>query len=203
MLQSTCDQLVQEFDQIPSDRKSQLQLLATYIRSKYHDGVTPHLTVICTHNSRRSHMGQLWLAVAAEYYGLPELKSYSGGTEATAFFTNAVHALRKVGFAITGNRGHDNPRYMVQWSDHMDPQPAFSKKYDQSPPNPSTDFGAIMVCNSAAEACPVVTGADFRIALPFDDPKAYDGTKLAAIKYYERALDIGREILYVMDLARS
>jgi len=202
-LRATCDQLTQEFDQIPEHRRTLLKELADYIASKYAADLTPELTVICTHNSRRSHIGQLWLPVAAEYYDLPRLASYSGGTEATAFFINAVHALRQVGFQITGNTSHDNPRYLVQWRDDMDAYPAFSKKYDQSPPNPSEGFGAIMICNSASEACPVVSGADFRIALPFDDPKAFDGSKLANIKYYERALDIGREILYALSLIQD
>lgn len=199
-IQTICHQLAEEFDQITNCRKALLSDLAEYIQSRYHTDKTPQLTVICTHNSRRSHIGQLWLAVGAIYYDLPALRSYSGGTEATALYINAVNALRQVGFAITGNLSHDNPRYMIQWCETMDPQPTFSKKYDQSPPNPANDFGAIMICDSANEACPVVSGADFRLALPFSDPKAYDNTPLAGIKYYERTRDIGRELLYALSL---
>ncbi|MEM6956487.1 MAG: acyl-CoA thioesterase domain-containing protein, partial [Myxococcota bacterium] len=97
---------------------------------------------------------------------------FSGGTEATAFNLRAVNALRKMGFEIhtKEQKTFDNPIYEVNWLNEEQPYEAFSKKYD-SPPNPFTNFGAIMVCTSADEGCPVVSGADFRLVLPFDDPK--------------------------------
>jgi len=196
-----CDQLITEFDQISEDRKVLLEELATYIAKVYNSKATPQLVVICTHNSRRSHMGQLWLPVAANYYGLPVLDSYSGGTEGTAFYKSAVAAMRDLGYEIDGDINNDNPRYYIRWNADLKPYEAFSKRYDDSP-NPTSNFGAIMVCTSADEACPFVQGADFRIALPFHDPKAYDGTEIELEKYKERSRDIGREILYVMSRVR-
>lgn len=192
-----CDALVNQFDKIDDPRKAMLDGLSNYLSSVYQKQETPKLIVICTHNSRRSHMGQLWLAAAAAYYGLPHIETYSGGTEGTAFYPSAVDAMRTIGFQIVGDQTQDNPHYLIQWRSDMTPYEAFSTRFD-APPNPTANFGAIMVCTSADEACPIVSGADFRVALPFDDPKAFDGTALESAKYLERSKDIAREMLYVM-----
>ena len=196
-LKILCDQLSSEFDQISSERKEQLDKITTYFSNKYKDGQTPKATVICTHNSRRSHMGQLWISVAAAYFGHPEVETFSGGTAITAFNLRAVKALQVLGFNISAEDPNaENPVYQVRWKEGMIPYAAFSKCYDD-PPNPTKDFAAIMVCTSADQGCPIVPGCDFRIALPFNDPKAFDDTPLAAAKYEERGRDIGREFLYV------
>lgn len=187
-----------EFDQISETRKTHLLKLSNYFQTKYKEGKTPKAIVICTHNSRRSHLGQIWLAIGAEYYGLPMLETYSGGTEATAFNPRAVAALQRIGLDIsTKNSAVENPLYHIRWNNEMQPYQAFSKKYDAEP-NPQSDFAAIMICTSADKNCPVVLGMDFRFSLPFDDPKAFDGTDLESAKYDERCRDIAREILFCL-----
>lgn len=193
-----CTQLEEEFNLITDERKALLQQLATYLQTKYAAKETPKVTIICTHNSRRSHLGQLWLAVGATYYNLPTLGTYSGGTEATALNPRVVTALQQQGFVIqTDSPNNSNPVYNIQWQEEAPAYPAFSKCYDQTP-NPSTNYAAILVCTEANEACPVVTGSDFRLALPYDDPKAFDDTALEAEKYTERSRQIGREMLFVL-----
>lgn len=197
---ATCQDFEQSFHEIPTARKAQLQRLSTYFSKKFKAGQTPKAIVICTHNSRRSHLGQLWLAVAATYYKLGNIATYSGGTEATAFNPRAVNAIQNVGFQVTvENKQVANPRYHIKWQANMEAYIAFSKKYEAAP-NPTQDFAAIMVCTAADEGCPFVAGADFRIALPFDDPKAFDGTPLETAKYAERCRQIGRAFLYMMSL---
>jgi len=192
-----CQKLEQEFDQIPQERKVHLKKLANYLQEKFKQGTSPQLIVICTHNSRRSHIGQLWLAKCADYYNLPTIATYSGGTEATAFNPRAVAALKKAGFGV-GMRLHpSNPTYLIKWKEDMPPYEAFSKKYDDSP-NPSKDFAAILVCSSADKGCPVVAGTDFRFFLPYEDPKKFDDTPKEAEMYEERVRQIGREIMYLM-----
>ncbi len=199
-----CIELEKEFKLIPSKRKQQLQQLSGYFTQKFQQQITPQLIVICTHNSRRSHLGQIWLAVGADYYGLPKIKTFSGGTEATAFNSRAVVALQKMGFEVDSNKNISptNPIYEVNWLKEKVPYMAFSKKYDDAT-NPSKYFGAIMVCTSADKGCPIVAGADFRIALPFEDPKAFDDTPLESEKYTERCRQIGREMLYVLSQVKS
>ncbi len=196
-IKSLCKELESQFDQIPLERKMELGLLSQYLEEKYLKEQTPRLIMICTHNSRRSHLGQIWLAVAADYYGLPKLETFSGGTEATAFNPRAVRAMKALGFEIESEDKIENKQYAIRWQDDMEPYVAFSKKYDDSP-NPTEAFGAIMVCNSADEACPVVFGSDFRLSLPYHDPKAFDDTDQEVEKYDERARQIGREMLFVL-----
>lgn len=192
-----CDEVVKEFDEIPEVRQSDLLKLTQYIRSKFDNDEIPKLIVICTHNSRRSHLGQVWLSVAMRYFDLPNVQTFSGGTEATAFNKRAVEALQNVGFEIT-DTGQDssNPTYFIKWDQKTPAYQAFSKKYDSSP-NPREGFAAIMVCSEADQGCPVVTGADFRIFLPYEDPKALDGTESETVKYAERCRQIAREMLFV------
>ncbi len=196
-IQSICQTFTQEYDLIPAERKTQLLQLSNYISNKIKEEKTVKLVVICTHNSRRSHLGQLWLAVAADYFQIPDIQTFSGGTEATAFNIRAIRTLQNIGFDIQPeNSETDNPIYHICWKTDMPPYPAFSKKYEDFP-NPKKQFAAIMVCTSADEDCPLVQGCDFRISLPFEDPKAFDGTALEAAKYTERAHQIGREMFFI------
>lgn len=198
-IEALCEELVSEFDQIPQSRKEELIELRQFFKEKYEAKETPKAIVICTHNSRRSHIGQLWLKIASTYYGLPEIESFSGGTEATAFNPRAVKATIKAGLDInTSNAAADNPTYHIKWTDDMTPYLAFSKKYEDAP-NPKEGFLAIMVCNSANEACPIVHGSERRIALPYKDPKAFDNTPQEEEKYTERFRQIGREFLWIFE----
>jgi len=197
-----CENLEKDFAEISLERKEQLTTLAQYIAKKYEANESPKIIVICTHNSRRSHIGQIFLSIAADYYGLPPIESYSGGTEATAFNPRAVAALQRTGIVIhSKNPTATNPTYEITWQATETPYQAFSKKND-SPPNPTQNFAALLVCTEADTACPIVTGTDFRLFLPFDDPKAYDGTFQEAEQYDVRCAQIGREIMYVFSLIR-
>jgi arsenate reductase len=156
---------------------------------------------VCTHNSRRSHMAQLLGAAAAARFGIPA-KTFSGGTEATAFNPRAVAALKRVGFDITGS-GTDNPRYEVRYGENLPTSTAFSKKLD-APENPKADFVAVMTCTQADKACPIVKGATKRVSVPYEDPKVADGTPDETARYDERAEQIGRDLAWVMaELAKT
>ncbi|MDZ7763692.1 MAG: hypothetical protein U5K00_04605 [Melioribacteraceae bacterium] len=145
---------------------------------------------MCTHNSRRSHISQIWAQTAAEYYNIPNVKCYSGGTEATAFNPRAVNAMTKAGFKIEKKDNSDNPVYLVYYSDEKEPVKCFSKVYSDEF-NPQKDFAAIMTCSDADENCPVVFGAEARFPIRYDDPKEFDGTELEEEKYDERVEQIG------------
>lgn len=185
-----------EFDKISEERKSDLKEISKYISESLKKDNEAKLTFICTHNSRRSHLAQLLTAAAADYYKLNGIKTYSGGTESTAFNKRAVAALERVGFSIE-NPGGDNPKYEVRWRTNMKPNICFSKKYDDKF-NPDKDFAAIMVCSSADEACPYVAGANQRISIPYEDPKAADGTDRETIAYDNKVKEIAREMMFVM-----
>jgi arsenate reductase len=180
---------------VPQGRKRLLEEVAAFVSSKRAERDPPDLTFICTHNSRRSHFGQLWASVAATHFGIEGVRTYSGGTEVTAFHPLAVAAIEKAGFVVNGPAG-DNPRYQVTFADDGPVMECFSKRYDD-PFNPAEGFAAIMTCGEADEACPVVLGAAFRAAIPYEDPKVADGTPRETEVYDERCFQIATEMLYL------
>ncbi|WP_417851196.1 low molecular weight phosphatase family protein [Thalassoglobus sp.] len=191
-----------EFELIPDSRKAELEKLSLYIESRLETASPIHMTFICTHNSRRSHMAQLWAAVAATHHGVEQFKSYSGGTEATAFNPRAVAALQRAGLSLTTDEIRPNPRYKVSCSSTGENWECFSKIY-HSPPNPTANFCAVMTCSSADEDCPVVAGADARFAIPYVDPKVSDNTPEESATYDERSAQIAREMFYVFSKLKS
>lgn len=201
-LNATQRLLTRESDQISLERKALLDELTRFIQKKVNAKQKVHLNFICTHNSRRSHLAQLWAQAAAYYYNIPEVECFSGGTEATAFNPRAVKAMQDAGFNITRTKDGDNPVYEVRFADGATPVIAFSKIYDD-PFNHNKDFAAIMTCSHADENCPLVLGASARIALTYDDPKIFDGTPEEEAKYKERVLQIGREILFAFSQVKS
>jgi arsenate reductase len=187
---------VAEFDLIPNDRKEKLTEIATYVRGRVQSKRSALLTFICTHNSRRSQMAQIWAQTAAAHYGISGVETFSGGTEVTAFNPRAVNALKRAGFKIAESDAKDNPRWQVWFADNAAPIECFSKVYNQDP-NPKTEFCAVMTCSQADKTCPIVAGASFRIAVPYDDPKAFDDSPEETEKYDERCQQIAREMLYI------
>ncbi len=192
-----CADAVNSFNDISDERKIILNDLASYTLNSIKSQEVVNLNFICTHNSRRSHMAQLWAAAAAEYYGIKSIQSFSGGTEATAFNKNAIDAMERAGFQITMTHKGNNPIYEAMYSKNSETHKMWSKKFDDSL-NPSENFAAVMVCSDADENCPFILGAT-RISMPFDDPKEFDGTPIESAKYDERCFQIATEILYVMN----
>jgi arsenate reductase len=193
--------LALEFAEIPTERKTILKELTQFVQNGINERKPVYLNFICTHNSRRSHLSQIWAQTAAYYYGLPGVLCFSGGTEATAFNPRAVKAMSDIGFFIVRLSEGENPVYEVTYSQDIPGIKAFSKKYDD-PFNHNKDFAAVMTCSHADENCPIVHGATARIPLRYDDPKNFDDTPQEAFKYAERAEQIGREILFAFSQVR-
>ncbi len=192
-----------EMGSIPDDRKAELAKVANYIRERLSKSEPAKLTFICTHNSRRSHLSQIWAQVAAEYCGLVGVETFSGGTEATAFNPRAVAAMQRCGLKIVADDpAANNPRYSVTTSDSSTPQVCFSKAYSD-PPNPSEGYCAVMTCSQADDACPLVMGCDLRMPIRYEDPKVADDTEFEAQRYDERSAQICSEMLYMMSLVSS
>ncbi|MDX2146504.1 MAG: protein-tyrosine-phosphatase [Planctomycetota bacterium] len=195
-LKQYLDTRATELDEISGEREEELDALAVAIKGLIDQKKPVRLNFICTHNSRRSHFGQIWSSAAAAYCGL-EVHAYSGGTEATAFNPRAVAAASRAGFQIEDTTGGENPIYHVRFASNRPAVTCFSKRYDH-PPNPKSDFVAIMVCTEADGACPLVEGSAARIAIPYVDPKVSDRTPAEAETYDERSAQIAREMLWVM-----
>lgn len=182
---------------IPEQRKKVLDSLTEIIQQKK-DSKTPiNLNFICTHNSRRSHLSQIWMQTLASYFKIDNVFCYSGGTEATAMAIPAVEALKSQGFNIEVLANSNNPIYTIKYNQNCLPIIGFSKEYAH-PFNPTSNFIAIMTCSQADEGCPLVLGAEQKIALTFEDPKLYDGTALQNEKYLERSIQMATELYYLL-----
>lgn len=182
-------------DSIPLERKELLKLLIDYVQDKKNEGVVPRLNFICTHNSRRSQLSQIWAKTAANHFGV-DVETFSGGVEVTAFNERAVAAIQRAGFKVTKKANGSNPIYFVSNQATGDPITAFSKVYDD-PANPHTGFAAVMTCSDADENCPFIPGAEARLTIRYEDPKAFDNTPEEAARYDERSRQIATEMCYV------
>jgi arsenate reductase len=181
---------------ISSERKIILQPLINFIQHKTTKQEKINLNFICTHNSRRSHLSQVWAQTAAFFYTIKNVVCYSGGTEATALFPVAAKTLENQGFKITIISEGKNPVYSIKYTQNEHPVIGFSKTYDDDF-NPKSDFAAILTCSQADVGCPFIAGAEKRIPITFDDPKAFDNTPQQAEKYEERSVQIATEMFYV------
>ena len=181
---------------ITEDRKQILSPLVEYIQEKMDNKESIRLNLICTHNSRRSHLSQIWAQTMAHHFGVANVSCYSGGTEATALFPMVASTLANTGFEVRMLSEGKNPVYGIKFSENEHPVICFSKRMDDDF-NPKSDFAAIMTCSQADEGCPFVPGAEKRIPITYEDPKAFDDTPQQAEKYSERSKQIATEMLYV------
>ena len=187
---------------ISDERKVILKPLTDFIQEKVLKDQEIRINFICTHNSRRSHLSQVWAQTIANYFNIKNVFCYSGGTEATALFPMVAETLQKSGFEVKTISESNNPIYSIKYSDNQHPIIGFSKNLDDDF-NPKSGFVAIMTCDSANEACPSVPGAEKRIPITFKDPKAFDNTPQQAEKYNERSLQIATELFYIFSQINS
>ena len=202
------DLLTTQFDLIEEAHRKPAEELVDWVVKNYQPGKQLGVIVICSRNTRRSMLGATMGNIAAAYYGLPEVRFYSGGVDPDAFNPRTIATLKEIGAEIEptgkeaprGKEGHANPIYSVKWGKGLETR-EFSKKYTDAQ-NPQDGFAAILVCSETDTACPKVNGASARIAVPYLDPKAFDGAPFEAAKYAERRDDEGRFVLNVLMQAR-
>jgi arsenate reductase len=181
---------------IPEERKARLQSLMEYIQDKVTMGELIKLNFICTHNSRRSHLAQIWAQTMACYFNIDQLFCFSGGTEATALYPSIKDTLERQGFEFEISSTGKNPHYHLLFSDDAPAIVAFSKKYD-APFNPSSNFAAIITCSHADENCPMIVGAEKRILMSYEDPKKYDNSSQEIEGYAACSIQIACEMYHV------
>lgn len=181
---------------ISEERKEVVLPLIDYIQNKVNHQEEVRLNFICTHNSRRSHLSQIWAQTMAFHFNIKNIFCYSGGTEATAMFPKVAETLTNQGFQIQQLSNTSNPVYAVKFDTNETAILCFSKTFDDAF-NPNSEFAAIMTCSSADAGCPFIAGAEKRFPIRYEDPKAFDGTELMDVKYAERSLEIASEMYYV------
>ena len=187
---------------IPSERKTVLQPLTDFIQLKVSENREIRINFICTHNSRRSHLSQVWAQTMANYFNIKNVFCYSGGTKATVLFPMVAETLQNSGFQINKISKNKNPVYSIKYSNNEHPIIGFSKKLDDDF-NPKSEFVAIMTCSQADGGCPFIAGAEKRIPITFEDPKVFDNSSQQAEKYNERSVQIATEMFYVFSQINS
>ncbi|KOY50824.1 low molecular weight phosphatase family protein [Polaribacter dokdonensis] len=183
-------------DDISAERKKVLQPLTDFIAQKKSSNKLIRINFICTHNSRRSHLGQIWAQTMAAFFDVKNVVTYSGGTETTAMFPKVGETLANQGFKIQKLSETNNPVYAIKFDENSNPIIAFSKKYSDDF-NPKSNFAAIMTCSHADGNCPFIAGAEKRIPITYDDPKLFDNTEQQNKKYEDRSLQIATEMKYI------
>lgn len=187
---------------ISEERLKLLKEIAHTISTELKDRSSLNLNFICTHNSRRSQIAQVWSFYAAEYFNLNNIYTYSGGTEVTAFHRNTVKTLQRTGFEFNViDFSHQNPKYLISFKDTKKSILGFSKKFDNE--TNSYPYIAITTCGHADENCPFIPDAIARFHLPFVDPKVGDNTPLQNEKYLETNQQIAGEIFMLFEAIRK
>lgn len=183
------------------DRKKTLSKIAESVAKEYAKSKEVNLNFICTHNSRRSQLGQVWAFYAADYFNL-NINAFSGGTEVTAFYRNTVKTLKSVGFDFkVDDFSHQNPKYLISFSGSKKSIFGFSKRFDNL--TNKQPFIAITTCNNADANCPFIPTAIERFHLPFVDPKASDGTPEQAATYLKTNEQIAAEVFYIFNEVKN
>src|SRR5690554_143195 len=185
-----------DFESIDEVRKNTLQPLIEFIQKKVDKKDEVKLNFICTHNSRRSHLAQIWAQTMAHYYDVPKVFCYSGGTEATAVYPAVVDVLKASGFEIDYLADLNNPNYAIKYAENQASIVAYSKRWDDAS-NPKDSFCAIMTCSEADGDCPVVLGAEKRVPIHYLDPKAFDHSPQKLEEYNQTSIKIATEMSYV------
>lgn len=177
-------------------RKNRLRAIAQGLSEVL--GLCDYLPIlsICTHNSRRSAFSQVWCEVLAHYYGLSQVQAFSGGTVRTAIYPQVAQILSICGLITEEHKLDDQYMHFVKYEEDRASIPLFSKKYDD-PCNPNDQFVAIMNCDQAHEACPVVHGAIKRFVMTYADPKRSDGSVHEERTYQDTCHTIARDWKYI------
>ena len=191
-----------DLQSVSEERKTVLQPLIAFIQEKTSNRQEIRINFICTHNSRRSHLSQVWAQALSYYFNIKNIFCYSGGTENTALFPLVAETLKNSGFQVKTISQGENPIYSIKYAANAHPIIGFSKKFDDNF-NPTTEFAAIMTCSQADGACPFIDGAEKRIPITYEDPKVFDNTPLQAEKYTKRSLQIATELAYVFSQITS
>ena len=176
-------------------RKKTLLDISQSIANTYSKKNAANLNFICTHNSRRSQLGQVWAYYAAQYFNL-NIDAFSGGTEVTAFYRNTVKTLQEVGFDFkVTDFSHENPHYLISFHGSAKAIPGFSKRFDDV--LNTEPYIAITTCNNADKNCPFIPDALARFHLPFVDPKASDDRPEQDATYLKTSKQIAAEIFFI------
>lgn len=202
-LMKYCGSVEAEFNHIPDSSKMKLIEAGKYIISRLEEGNEARISFVCEHNSRMSHLGQIWTRMATLYYEIENIESFSGGTTPTYVNHRILNALDHTGFKIseTGMAGH-GPKYLLDSGNPENAFEIFSKRYDHHM-NPDTAYIAVSLCYNTEECCPISGGADLQLSMPYEDLQPWDNTPSESVRYDEQCRIIARDMFYMIDYVKK
>ena len=193
-IQLFCLEITSSFKNIPSSRLQRLDEIVLEINEIFNNKKNLNFLFVCTHNSRRSQFANVWAEIAATFYNLNSIKSYSCGTEKSIVSKNTIEALEDLGLKIHNHPNINNAFHAFYGKElFID---VFSKKYSDSSISKENTI-AIMTCTDADQNCPIIPYAKNRISLNFKDPKRFDNTSYFRMEYQKTAKEIATEIFYI------
>lgn len=183
--------------EITFSRKTYLQPFINFLKLNLKEtNAVININFICTHNSRRSQLAQVWAQIAIAYFEIPGISCYSGGMEQTTVYTQITRTLANQGIEVIQLSAERNPIYALRYSDTSIPIILFSKVYFHSY-NPQSEFISVMTCSQADEDCPLINGNSQKFSINYEDPKLYDGSNKEIEIYSNKSFEIASEMFYI------
>ena len=183
-----------EFKKIPEERRYRLNEIADYIKNQKEQKQAVNLLFIGSNQSATS--GCRIPQVAAFYYRVDEVSTFSAGINPGEIRENAIFALERAGFIIYKNVVNGGTLYKVKYSYNLAPTVVFPKKINHVR-NPRSNFMAVMTDANADLNLPIVKGTVYRLFIDYNDPIGADGTENEKEVYDESCRQMALEMFYV------
>ena len=175
---------------ISKKRLKNLEKIINEINRYTIDKNYPKIIFICTHNSRRSQLAEIW-AHTFNFVFEKNIKVFSAGTVKDKFSSRLVSVLKEIGFKVKKKSN----KFIFNFSENHNSIPMNSKLIDEI--YLKDNFITIMTCSNADKNCPVIPNALSRILLSYEDPKKFDFTNQETKKYKETSHKIALEFYYI------
>ncbi|MBC8111544.1 MAG: hypothetical protein H7Y04_10830, partial [Verrucomicrobia bacterium] len=182
---------------IPSYRRLILHDIATYVINNFLENQFSNLLFVCTHNSRRSQLCQVWGQIAAFHYDLPLVKCFSGGLETENVSEKILQTLEHAGFHVDNPETQNvyNPQHKVYYSTEFDYISLFSKPYNDAG-NPKNNFCTVMNCTPSGEKYQQIDGSKLNVSLIYQNPKDNDDKPDETQVYKQISYKVSLEMFY-------
>ena len=123
----------------------------------------PHILILCTGNSCRSHMAE---GILQNALGASARVSSAGSDPSGYVHSMAIEVMREIGFDISSHTSEHMDTYLNQEVSVV-----------------------ITVCDHADQACPTFPGNPVRYHWPFQDPAKAEGSDEEIIVVFRRVRD--------------
>ena len=163
-------------------RKKRLDNIASVINENLNK--TRSIVFLCTHNSRRSQICEVWGKVFAEIYR-KKININSAGAFKTVVHSQVYESIVKCGLVVDNKKEifFDKKKFKLN-----------SKTIDSLT---MKNFIAVMTCSNAEKSCPNDPRSIRNIKMFFNDPRIYDETDKMSREYLNTTIYIAEELNYI------